>query len=301
MATGRDEAVNNLYLRDITDYEADINSYNELPKTFRDVDKDPRANHIAAKIRLKEDAETAKNLDHLRVLLNNVPPALDTQNDISKEDVIPNSILKNRENQIDSKSKKRVRFESGCKDDCGEGSGGTNILSVVESLREEAQGRGETSFLPQVSTGVPDYVRNPSKYKHYTFDSSTDINEASNQRAYADFLKLLKGPNAMDLQEEISFELPKSLTFTPKKKPGDDTSGINRNEFKQKQKDDFKESMYKKGFPIAIAAGDEQESGLCAMEEDEPEPAADGRISSSKRPGRRYRTKDCVDSDEIIT
>lgn len=277
VAIGRDEALHSLYQRDITDYETDMKSYPELPNTFKNVNKDPRANRRAAKIRLQEDAGVTDNVDYMRAC-GTPHPAPNAQNGISKESVGLNSILKSKGNQFDTKSKKRVRFDSSCKDECDKNSEGSNVLASETSLVLD-----KPDSLPKDSPNVPGYVRNPSKYKLYTFDPSPDIDEASNHRAYADFLKLVKQPDQMESQDSLPFELPKSVTFTPKKKPGENTVEMNRNVPEQNQN---------KRLPIAMAAEDELGNEICAMEEDEHEEATDDRMKSSQKSGRRYRTKD---------
>ncbi|KAL8108944.1 uncharacterized protein LOC141672688 [Apium graveolens] len=277
LAIGRDEALHSLYQRDITDYETDMKLYSEIPNTFKNVSKDPRANSRAAKIRLQEDAGVVDNVDYMRAC--GIPhSAPNAQNGISKESVGVNSILKSKGNHSDSKSKKRVRFESSCKDQCEKNSEGSNVIASETSLMLD-----KPDSVPKDSPNVPDYMRNPSKYKHYTFDPSPEIDEASNHRAYADFLKLVKQPDHMESQDSLPFELPKSVTFTPKKKQGENTVGINRNESEQNQN---------KRLPIAMAAEDELGNGICAMEEDEHEAATYDRMKSSQKLGRRYRTKD---------
>ena len=273
---GKEEALGSLYQRDITDYESDMKSYSELPKTFKDVNKDPRANRRAAEIRLREDAGGADCVDNMRAFTT-LHPALNAQNGISKESVGLNSILKSKGDHVDTKSKKRVRFDSSCKDDCEKNSEGSNALASETSLVLD-----KPASIPKDSPNVPDYVRNPSKYKHYTFDPSADFDDSSNNRAYADFLKLVKQRDQMESQDCLPFELPKSVTFTPKKKPSGNTVGANRNE---------SEKNHNKRLPIAMAAEDELIDGICAMEEDEHEEAADNRTKGSQISGRRYRTK----------
>lgn len=178
VAVGMEKADDRLYMRDITGYWTDINFYNELPNTFKDASRDPRANHMAAKLRLQEDAEAAGKFGSLQVsdtgLL--VP---NTQN--IEEGVNPKSILKRKENQVDPKTQKRVRFGPGCNDDCEEDYEGTKDV-VMGNCSTQAE-KSEASFPPKEFSVVPDYIRNPSKYTHYTFDSSSDSDEESNQKA----------------------------------------------------------------------------------------------------------------------
>lgn len=268
------KVADDFYREDITDYEADMESSSELPKTFRDVRKDPRANHIAAQIRLKEDAEAAADLNE----------KLEDADDVK-------SILIKRDSQLVMKLDKRVRFEPGSKGDNDQGSGQPDNMAMEESPTSDT-----VSFCSQACPGVPDYVRNPSKYTHYMFDSSCDVSEESNQKAYIDFLNFLKGPNSSETQDCFSGYLPKSVTFTPKKKPVD---SIMKNDTDLKKDEGDGNKDYAR-IPLSIAAADAQDSEICAMEEDEPETAADKSIHLPKG-GRRYRTKARISLDELVS
>ncbi|CAN4079829.1 unnamed protein product [Withania somnifera] len=67
---------NRLYTREVSDYGISADTYQELPLTLEDIKRDPRANHKAAKLRLKEDAEAALREGHL----GSMPPAEDDAN-----------------------------------------------------------------------------------------------------------------------------------------------------------------------------------------------------------------------------
>ncbi|KAF5755429.1 putative tumor suppressing sub-chromosomal transferable candidate 4 [Helianthus annuus] len=71
VAVGKEESADRFYMKDVNDYEVDIDPINELPRSFTDVTRDPRANHTAAKLRLKEDDESARKLC-LQVSENNI-------------------------------------------------------------------------------------------------------------------------------------------------------------------------------------------------------------------------------------
>ncbi|OMO85539.1 hypothetical protein CCACVL1_10109 [Corchorus capsularis] len=292
VAVGREKAGDRLYLKDVNDYDVvDADSYNELPTTLRDFNRDPRANHIAAKLRLKEDAEaakkrleedteTAKKIDSLRMSDSDAPAA---------EDANIKSILKRKDAESNPKSK-RVRFED---EDVGKGT-----LSTEE---EEAMVSNETFTLPpDYPSGIPDYMRNPSKYTRYTFDSG-DVDDASNRQAYMDFLKAMKAIKksaATEPQEDDGpVDLTKPVTFIPRKKTGDVIMGENCSESKQRREDPDKESMERRGLPIVITAGDDTNDGVCAMEEDEPQPSID-RSNNTQRSGRQYRSKPSSDVDD---
>lgn len=54
-----------LYTREFSDYGISADTDHELPLTLQDITRDPRANHEAAKLRLKEDVEAALREGHL--------------------------------------------------------------------------------------------------------------------------------------------------------------------------------------------------------------------------------------------
>lgn len=299
VAVCKEKAEDRLYMKDINGYWTDINFYDELPNTFEDVTRDPRANHLAAKLRLKEDAEAAGKFDTLRVSdsgsnLSNI------ETNTAEDGLSLKSILKRKENEGDMKSQKRVRFDPGCKNYCEEEFEEAEDVVTDNCSMEEAKILEASSPPPECSR-VPGYILNPSKYTHYTFDSSSDIDEESNQKACMDFLHQLKRSNSADLQPVTSMSLPKSITFTPKKKLVDDASTVKNNDgFKQNREDSGKERVLGKGCPIGIAAGEARESAICAMEEDEPEKAST-KNSSLQRQSRQYRTRANIGSDEPIT
>lgn len=280
------EPEDRLYTTEISDYGIDIDSDNMLPNSFDEVVKDPRANHLAAKIRLQEDAEAAKRINSLRVSEKDAraPTSFHTETNSSDNGVNPRSILKRKDNQLDSKSEKRVRFDPECKDNSG-----------TEVDPEGAKGitmEPSTEVAGDHPSGVPDYLQNPAKYTHYTFDSSSDMDEESNKQAYMDFLKLLKKSDNMEPPPEDSADLSKAVKFIPKKRIGDATMVEACTEVVP-QVGIHKDTVHRRGMPISIAADDD----VCAMEEDGPEMAAEGRDSLQKT-GRHYRKKGRSEVDE---
>ncbi|KAL0372858.1 UNVERIFIED_CONTAM: hypothetical protein Scaly_0967400 [Sesamum calycinum] len=155
--------------RDCTlDYEEEEDEYDKVAVGAEQTAavRDPRANHTAAKIRLKEDAEAAGSLDTLQLSDNHTANA-ETE-DIKKGELDgdnPKPILKKRENSMDSKSQKRVRFmvdpESRTQTHEEEQSvGASNLLSEPHSGDYRAV-LEQASDLSQFSSAVPDYIRNP--------------------------------------------------------------------------------------------------------------------------------------------
>ncbi|XVF57693.1 hypothetical protein PTKIN_Ptkin07bG0002500 [Pterospermum kingtungense] len=307
VAVGREKKGDRLYMKDVNDYEIDADSRNMLPTTFKDFNRDPRANHIAAKLRLKEDeeaakirleedAETAKKIDSLSVSDSDATAAVDAGNS-TFEDGNLKSILKRRDVESNPKSHKRVRFDSEyCKNDSDEGPEKTKDVPGEACSTQEEEGviSNETTTLPpDYPSGIPDYMRNPSKYTRYTFDSS-DVDDESNRQAYMDFLKQVKRSNATEPQaEDAPSDLAKPVTFIPRRKTNDVVMGENCTESRQMWEDTDKEATHRKGLLIGIAAGDSSD-GVCAMEEDEPQTTIDKR-NISGRAGRKYRLKSSLE------
>lgn len=65
MAVG--EELCGVYTKDVNDYETEADEWEELPSSFNEREKDPRANYIAAEIRLREDADAVNKLNSLHV------------------------------------------------------------------------------------------------------------------------------------------------------------------------------------------------------------------------------------------
>ncbi|CAH1412799.1 unnamed protein product [Lactuca virosa] len=83
VALGREESTDRFYMRDVNDYEVEMDSNNELPDSITDVVRDPRANHMAAKLRLKEDEESARKLGLQVSENNNIQESTTSENQIS--------------------------------------------------------------------------------------------------------------------------------------------------------------------------------------------------------------------------
>ncbi|XAR52061.1 hypothetical protein NMG60_11006912 [Bertholletia excelsa] len=297
VAVGREKAGDRMYMKDITGCGADdINFYDELPNTFQDITRDPRADHTAAKLRLKEDAEAAGKFDF--IVSNNGSCYIGTQNYTAEESVCLKSILERKDNLTDPKSDKRVQFDSQCKYDWEEEYG--EAEDVMESCFAEESKTPEASLHPQQCSGVPDYIRNPSKYTHYTFDSSSDIEEKSNQQACLDFLNQLKRSNNFEGQADEAFiDLPKSITFTPKKMFTNNLTVTGNNEMIKSQVEARREFLPKKNWIFGIGIAAQEEVEICAMEEDTEKATAQN--SRLQRQGRQYRTKTNRGSDEPAT
>ncbi|OIW20337.1 hypothetical protein TanjilG_08879 [Lupinus angustifolius] len=297
-AIGKENSGSRLYMKDINDDDIGITSRNVLLTTYTDFGRDPRANHLAARIRLKQDDEAAsKKIDSLHVSEKSEPG-------IGSGDAVnPKSILKRKDNPSEPKSRKRVRFDSEC-DDRGNDDEPERTRDVPEpksSSMEEDLASNQTSKSQAFASAVPDYIRNPSRYTHYTFDSSGDMDDKSNKEACMSFLSQLRESKAAagtgSQADDALDDLP-SVTFISKKKSGDATMGESEMLLKQKL-DVGKELTHRGPFTLGIAVGDTENSDVCAMEEDEAEVVEDTKKSSQKS-NRQYRKKTQDELEEPV-
>ncbi|KAL9229388.1 hypothetical protein vseg_004859 [Gypsophila vaccaria] len=289
VAVGKDKPDERLYMSDVSDYVAHDESYNEVPNSFQEASRDPRANHLAANLRLKEDAETARDFNSLHVSeQSSLPVVSGGQSNGHDSDNNIKSILKRKEDQMDSKSEKRVRFDPSCKDNDGDEYEVGEELTLETLDKETNLNAGASSPLKQASL-IPDYIRNPSKYTHYTFDTESDMNEASNRQAYADFLGILRKSKHSE-PDEAPADLSKPVMFNPKKKSSDAKMTSN-------ERDRTMESVDRKKSGVPVAVISELEDEACEMEVDE-QATFSPKAGNVKKSGRQYRSKPSLEYDE---
>lgn len=63
VASGSENTGDGLYMKNVGEYESYLNSQNLLQNSLHGLKKDSRANHLAAKVGLKEDDSEAQNFD----------------------------------------------------------------------------------------------------------------------------------------------------------------------------------------------------------------------------------------------
>lgn len=290
VAVGRENAGDRVYMSDITDYGPHLNYHNILPDSFEEVKtvaRDPRANRLAARARLQEDKEAAGSFNLLQEIDDEMPTVADSEPKATRDGGIVKPILKRKDNLVDSKSRKRVKFNIGCKDHYEKESDQDQDNLMVASMdNTEASDQ-----LSENVSQVPDYIRNPSKYTCYTLDSTIE-NDESNLHAYQDFCKTVASMSASVELENASCP-PKSVTFTPRKKAGGPTAMDDGSEVKRCCEDSGVESAQRVIHPVSIAAEEAQESEACAMEEDDLETA---RVEKGfRKSDRKYRSKEISD------
>ncbi|KAJ8427875.1 hypothetical protein Cgig2_008703 [Carnegiea gigantea] len=310
VATGRENAGDRLYMRDIIDHrDTDFKSDDDIPGAVGNRRRDPRANLWAAKVRLKEDdVETAAQAD--RPKPEQAPPQQEEQ---SKPQQVPppqaekesaparedcdklKPILKRKELEATSKPSKRVRFDPGC-------------LSASDTVREasgdiappKAVAQDNGSTVDEKVSRVPDYVQNPSKYTRYRLDSVDEMNDKSNTGAFMEFLEMVKrsknGGSGSE-QTNAPMELPKSVTFVPKRKPDANKFDILDNGRAQDKGSDAKRSSMQPTL-VGLSAEEDLETEVGDMEVDEPKANAepDGGATFKKQ-GRQYRSKSRSDEE----
>lgn len=285
VAIGRENAGDRLFMSDVTDHGSYLNSHNVLSNPSHGTAKDPRANRLAARIRLKEDKVEAQNYTFGHVHNAEVKGQ---RVEASKDCNQPRPILKRKDNNAVSRSQKRVRFDPSCRygsEEAIEKSEGAPVMEATVS--------DDGSQMVQNASRVPDYLLNPSKYTYYSFDSTSEIDEESNAQACMDSLNLvkeLKPPDSGLEPADSSADLPKSVIFIPKKKASDAEAVSDSAVLKQNKEEDHKQSLHGTDFSSGIAAGEAQYE-VSAMEEDETETNAADRSAGFQRPGRKYRTK----------
>ncbi|XP_062110857.1 uncharacterized protein LOC133822506 [Humulus lupulus] len=277
VASGRESVGDRLYMRDVTETGSYLNSNNVLGNK-----KDPRANHLAAKFRLKEDeAETGTETKKLSSSVASAADMEATDADAkgSKIEARPKPILKRKDNEEVLKSRKRVRFDVGLENDCEEESFPKNAaVSDCETLV------GNNNNKP---CGVPDYLVNPSKYRCYSFVSTSEVNDDSE-------VKSLNRESGSDMENATVPDLPKSVTFIPKKKKTSSEVVNDNNEVKQ-----YKEGDKQADCPVGIAIAEVQ-GEISGVEDDDDETeikAAEGG-TAIQNAGRRYRTMSRSDDSD---
>ncbi|CAI9111645.1 OLC1v1011928C1 [Oldenlandia corymbosa var. corymbosa] len=264
------------------EYGIDVNDHNELRSFFKHTARDPQANHVAARLRRREDTEaavpTAGNLHTLNHSDNIVPPK---------------PILKKRESFADEKPSKRVRFyEEQSSSPAKDSSSDTAVTVPIEEETIMILPCDHNQYLAFCGAAETDEAAS-SLYMRYNLDSSDDMNEASNRKANLDFLKMLNKPISSTKSQVDSEIFRQPLTFHPRKKAQSSSSSI------------IKEEEESKGRVFALSV-----AGCCgdvSLDDDEDsvidEVGSETRVladkSSLKPPGRRYQARTVMDSDDV--
>ncbi|XP_055814692.1 uncharacterized protein LOC129884389 [Solanum dulcamara] len=274
VAEGGVDAGDRLYMKNIIDQETSCDP------SGHNIRRDPRANHMAAQVRLKEDADAAEKCEtHFDGITlsgeqHSAKPLQDHCN------VKP--ILKKTRKSVNGglKSTKRVRFDPGCKDE----SEGASELKVSWAAPASAKSNFEDNESISSRLKVPDHVLNPTKYTCYSLDSPSELVDESNSQACRHVLEEVE-KSKDDQLAQVSDTNSKSVVFVPRQKNTDAIAAMDATLSKGMLEDACNESLHPKGFPVCIAAGEED-----PMEEDMEARVAENNIVPRK-PERRYRIK----------
>ncbi|CAN6234849.1 unnamed protein product [Urochloa humidicola] len=291
-AFGREEAADRMYMNDIMDDGINMSINSIVPDLLDDsieevyrFSKDPRADIRAASARLREEDGSAKDGETHFAAQAKGFPTVGMQTKKTVEDVNVKPILKRKEEQVDLKPRKRVRFDASVKDpepDMFEHDEDSPMVPQSMDVVTEK----ENMSTPSESPGVPDYIRNPSKYTCYTLDV-TESNDASNRRALEDLHDLLGKSDPNKIHSETPVEIPSSVTFIPRKKSVDAMAV-----------DEGPRTSDSNSSVIGMVAGASDETDQCEMDEDDSKASSTPQMHANpKASSRRYRSSR-TDDDE---
>ncbi|CAN6551041.1 unnamed protein product [Malus baccata var. baccata] len=291
VAAGTEGVSDRLYMDEIANHGPFLNSQNVLHGS----NKDPRANFLAAKLRLKEDdAEARKSNSTLAAALPVKKQTVESPEDGGR----PKSILKRKGYTSDTKVQKRVRFDPAFV---------AHSHSKEAEVRSDVNGMvsGPSPFSIKAKSKlakyrqVPDYLVNPSKYTYYSFDTTAKVDEVANAQVCTEYLTPDESSNSESRSEteDSSPKLPVSVTFVPKKKRGDDNAVNDSNKMKLDREDDKTEYLKQAGIPVGIAAVEVQ-SDVSAVEEEGSQPSAPVASVCVQKSGRKYRKKTASDESD---
>ncbi|KAF0924925.1 hypothetical protein E2562_015000 [Oryza meyeriana var. granulata] len=278
-AFGREDAADRVYMNEIMDDGINMSISTVVPDILDDsveeihrFSRDPRADMSAASARLKEYDSSANNGPCAPAQTKECPSG--GIQAMKTDDTNVKPILKRKEEQGDSKPRKRVKFAADVKDQSAELPEQDEDSPMVPQSMDVVTEKNSST--PSEFPGVPDYVKNPSKYTRYTLDAP-ECNDESNRRAFADLHDLLR---RMEPEPEAPVEIPTSVVFIPRKKSVDAMTV-----------DEGPKSSDSNSSLIGLAAGASDETGQCEMDEDDPKASPLPQVQTNKKTNsRRYRS-----------
>ncbi|KAG9446234.1 hypothetical protein H6P81_012362 [Aristolochia fimbriata] len=288
VASGREDTGDRLYMRDVNKSRSYFDSYetisDDLFEDNKNFGRDPRADHLAASARLKEDGKTADTFDVPDSFDKRIPDVVELQEQPTENGGNVKSILKRKVAQMESKPKKRVRFDPECKEkDLADDSKNNELMesTSVAEMDDMAGVAPKCSDYVQQASYVPDYLRNPQNYTCYTLDSTEEADDESNKQAFRDLCDMMKKSSSSLPESDTLAVPPTSVTFTPRKRVTDPTPANNSS--------GMEDSHSRVMCPVGIAAIEQPESEACAMDEDDVPTSSVNK--SSQKPSRQYRSK----------
>ncbi|XP_010556091.1 PREDICTED: uncharacterized protein LOC104825464 [Tarenaya hassleriana] len=278
MALGRENTEERLYMKDLTDQGSSLGSRDRLAKSSDKITRDPRANHVAAKLRLKEDEAEAKKFSSSHKHGSGMG---ESHGESPEEVTAPKPILKRKDTSSETRSSKRVRFDLGSGSGVEETTETTEDISTSPCSVDNSESEG-VSHLGETRNQIPDYLMNPSRYTCYSFDSSGNENEKSTTEEYMDTPKFDEGGKSSEpeLSESRSGDDMKKVTFIPRRK---------RNDVREENMQETEDQ----GMPtMGIAVGEEAVDG--GLDETEDEDRGTGETERTRQV-RQYRARKSSD------
>ncbi|ESQ41275.1 hypothetical protein EUTSA_v10013755mg [Eutrema salsugineum] len=254
VALGKENGSEGLYMKDVLCKSSGVRT------------RDPRANHVAAKIRLKEDEIEASKVGTFG---DHSSKRKEAHSEESSKAVPPKPILKRKENSSDSEARtsKRVRFDYVPEETSKKPEDTCSAYSSIKIVLDQGKSGAQ----------VPDYLINPSKYTCYSFDRSCELKEKSQTREDMDV------PKAVEGLETSESESVKRVSFIPQKKTKDvreDSSNCSEQPGSEAQP--------------SVAAAQVAEDERSSNEIGESESS-----TSFQRNGRQYRAKQSFDETDV--
>ncbi|KAJ8644236.1 hypothetical protein MRB53_005984 [Persea americana] len=219
VAVGTENAGDRVYMSGISDYGPHVNYHNILLDSFEEVKmvgRDPRANHLAARARLQEDEEAAGSFNPLQAHDDKMHTVVDSEAKLTGDGGNVKPILKRKDNHVDSKPKKRVRFNTGDTDNCEKESeqAQENLMvaqfvdntTTVAELENAASPPKSVTFTPRKKTGGPIMMDDGSEVKHNREDSSM---ESAHRVIYPVSIAVEAQESEVCAMEEDDLEMPK--------------------------------------------------------------------------------------------
>lgn len=271
-----------VYMRDVKDHGPYINYHSIIEDISEEVyfDRDPRADHSAAIARLREDKEAGASVQLSSSSIDAAPRIKPCEGDVNLK-----PILKRKNEVVDLRPKKQVRFDPSSTDRLDEQPRGIQDAPLGPAETEAARA-GEASRPPHGDPAtVPDYVRNPSKYVCYSLESEESVDDESNRRAFDDFWKMVRGQKSEHFQLGGTAEPPRSIVFTPRKRAPVSGSQEDRAD---------KESARAAARRVSIASSEAPETEIPSPDKDDMD-ITEERVAGSQKPGRQYRSRPHTD------
>lgn len=242
-AVGREGDAKRMYMSEVKGSNMKLDKRDCLPLSFNDLKsapRDPRANHVAAKARLEEDAKDASTsytrsvsceanceqdcMEEEQATMANPKQCFSPPINFLVADNVENLVTKTKRTSCESEIQKI--HSAGPPVDLSEKS--EERVKPVKRVRFalDIDQKNETPVCQKINmkprvpilhpSRVPDHVRNPSKYTHYTLDWSKEDNEESNFEAFKACADMVRRNRKAETTCPVPEEMPQRIQFIPR-------------------------------------------------------------------------------------